>query len=171
MAEQTWRDIRQGNTSPAADAATALQSYDAGAFRLNTVAGSSIIGWRCAVAGHPGTWEEIHGGIGGPITLRAAYLAGSLALHQTLPISDADGGGIIIDGSGGTFTGALSLRINSAAGGPFVVDRANGYVGIGQLTPTAPLEVAVANGSLTSILLSQAAHQRIEKTGANGLSI
>ena len=171
MAEYGWRDIRQGDTSPADDAVAERQSWLGGEFRVNGTAGSSIIGWRCAAGGHPGTWEEIHGGIGGPITLRAAYLAGSTTAHQTLPLSDVDGGGLIIDGSGVGFTGALSLRVNSAAAGPFVVDRANGYVGIGQATPTAPLHISVANATPDSILLDLAGHQRITKGSTYGLSI
>ncbi len=105
------------------------------------------------------------------VTLRQAYINGAIAADQTLPLLDTDGGGILIDATLAGFTGQSALRLNSAAGTAFAINRSNGYVGISVAAPAAPLEIANSNGSSTSILLSLAAHQRIEKTGTGGLSI
>jgi len=44
-------------------------------------------------------------------TLRNAYNFGSVAADQTLPLLDSKGGGVVIDGSSGSFTGADSLHV------------------------------------------------------------
>jgi hypothetical protein len=66
MAELDWRDIRQGTTSPVEDDPALLQTYDAGAFRINAdpaTMAAGLLGWFCTIGGHPGTWIELYAGV------------------------------------------------------------------------------------------------------------
>jgi hypothetical protein len=91
------------------------------------------------------------GGGGSPETLAQAYAQGASASDQTLVLTDADGGPLILDGqtAAGAFTAALILKVIAASGGaPVVVDR-TGKVGVGTLAPAVPLEVATASNPAT----------------------
>ncbi len=91
--------------------------------------------------------EALRIGFGGGLgqqTLAVTYQVGTVAADQTLDLRDTDGGGIVIDGSNVGFTGALSLRVNAAAGGPVVIERATSRVGIGTATPTKEITIAAA---------------------------
>jgi hypothetical protein len=109
-------------------------------------------------------WHELLRSIavGGGIieTLAGAYAVGAGAVDQTLLLNNANGGGIVIDGSGGGFTGTSPLRINTAAAGPFVVDRATGNVGIGIAAPLEELHIKSASPGL-----------RLERTGGAAISL
>jgi len=75
-------------------------------------------------------------------TLAGAYASGTSTGDQTMAITDARGGGVVIDGSSGSFTGANAvLKVISAAGGPLVVDRASGNLGLGTLAPAEEIHV------------------------------
>lgn len=63
--------------------------------------------WRCISF----TAATSGGGGGGGGTLRADYIAGTTASDQTLPLTDVDGGGIIVDGSAVGFTGTFTLDV------------------------------------------------------------
>src|SRR5215831_3372199 len=96
----------------------------------------------------------------GTTTLADAYNHGSSSGDQTLNLRDARGGGILIDASNVGFTGASALRINSAAGGPVVVDRATGRVGIGTATPAKDLHVVATSPAL-----------RLERSGGAAIDV
>lgn len=102
----------------------------------------------------------ISGGGGGTETLAAAYLIGTVAADQTLPLTDAKGGGLIVDGSGGGFTGASSLRVNTAAGSPVVIARATGRLGLGTAAPATQIHA-----------LSAAPTLRLERSGGAALDV
>jgi hypothetical protein len=53
----------------------------------------------------------------GASTLAAAYAAGSIAADQTMTTLDANGGGIVVDGTDVGFTGAYGLSVEAAFGG------------------------------------------------------
>jgi hypothetical protein len=88
--------------------------------------------------------QAITGGIGGNVTLAGAYASGTSTGDQTMVLSDANGGGIIVDATSGSFTGTSALRVNTAAGGPIVVDRATGRVGVGIAVPLKDVHVKSA---------------------------
>lgn len=92
--------------------------------------------------------------IGGGVieTLAGAYAVGSVAADQTILLNNGNGGGVVIDGSSGGFTGASALRVNTAAGGPVVVDRATGNVGVGI---AAPLSSVHAKGTAPAVRLDR----------------
>ena len=96
--------------------------------------------------------ETVTGGAGGFTTLAGAYSHGADSSDQTMVLHDSLGGGIIVDGSQSNFTGASALRINTAAGGPVVVDRATGRVGIGI---AAPLQSLHAKGAAPALRLDR----------------
>lgn len=97
---------------------------------------------------------------GGTQTLAVSYTQGTLASDQTLVLSDADGGGLVVDGSGGGFTGASALRVNVAAGGPFVIARATGRVGVGTAAPAQALHAVGSSPAL-----------RLERSGGASLDV
>lgn len=75
-------------------------------------------------------------------TLSAAYNNGAVSADQTLGLSDARGGGLVVDGSGVGFTGASAFRVATAALSPgLAVDRATGRVGIGTTSPAKQLQL------------------------------
>jgi hypothetical protein len=89
-------------------------------------------------------WLELAragGGGGGGSTLQAAYLAGASAPDQTLPLADARGGGVVVDGSGGSFTGVSALKVLTASSGVVAVDRATGRLGVGTASPAKDIHV------------------------------
>lgn len=72
-------------------------------------------------------------------TLRAAYIAGASASDQTIPLTDADGGGVTIDGSASSgFTGTSAFTLLARALSPFTYLRATGFIGHGTATPGQP---------------------------------
>jgi hypothetical protein len=109
-------------------------------------------------------WHEIVRAIalgGGVVeTLAGAYAVGVGAVDQTLLLNDGNGGGVVIDGSSGGFTGASALRVNTASGGPLVVDRATGNVGVGIAAPLEELHVKSASPGL-----------RLDRTGGAAISL
>lgn len=101
--------------------------------------------------------------VGGGITetLAGAYAAGASAGDQTLGLTDAAGGGVVLDGSGGGLTGTKAvLKVLSAAGGPFAVDRATGNVGIGIAVGIEEVHVRSASPGV-----------RLESTAGGGQAI
>ncbi len=88
-------------------------------------------------------------------TLAASYNVGSMAVHQTLDLRDAKGGGFIVDGADVGFTGTYALQIKSAAGGDNVnVRRDNGILEIDS--------GAVDLGDGVSIAVSAAGRARLK---------
>lgn len=85
-------------------------------------------------------------------TLQQAYAHGASGSDQTMVLHDAKGGGIIVDATQGDFTGASAFRINTVAGGPVVVDRATGRLGIGI---AAPLQAVHTKGSAPALRLDR----------------
>lgn len=83
---------------------------------------------------------DISGG-GSVGTLATVYAGGAVSADQTLNLSDADGGGVIFNGSGAGFNGTNTIRVLGAGGSQLNVLRANGYVGINQSNPVKPLHV------------------------------
>ena len=71
-------------------------------------------------------------------TLAQTYGFGLLAADQTLTLTDAAGGGLVIDGTNGGFTGTNVLAVQSL-GGDLVVSRTTGFVGINQTVPAREL--------------------------------
>lgn len=104
--------------------------------------------------------QAITGGISGNVTLAGAYGSGTSTGDQTLNLADAQGGGVVINGAGGSFTGQSSLRINSAAGGPVVVDRATGRIGVGIVVPLKDVHVKAAAPTI-----------RLDRTGGAALDV
>lgn len=104
--------------------------------------------------------EDVTGGASDHGTLAGAYSHGASSSDQTMVLHDALGGGIVIDATQVDFTGASALRVNTAAGGPVVVDRATGRVGIGI---AAPLQAIHAKGSSPAL--------RLDRTGGAALDI
>lgn len=92
-------------------------------------------------------------------TLAGAYSVGLVAADQTLVLDDAHGGGVVINATAGGFTGTSALRINTAASGVVVVDRATGNLGVGI---AAPLATVHAKGTTPAIRLDRTAGQAIE---------
>lgn len=102
-------------------------------------------------------------------TLAGAYAVGGGATDQTMLLNDANGGGVILDASGGGFTGASALRINTAAGGPVVVARATGNIGVGTAAPATALH---AVGAAPAIRLERTGNVAIDvKNVADDLAI
>lgn len=104
--------------------------------------------------------ETATGGAGGFTTLEGAYAHGASASDQTLVLHDAVGGGLVIDATPVDFTGASALRVNTVAGGPVVVDRATGRLGIGTAAPAQALHVV---GSAPAL--------RLERTGGAAIDV
>jgi hypothetical protein len=61
-------------------------------------------------------------------TLHAAYAAGVLAADQTMKLTDADGGGVVVDGSAVAFTGANAFTITGTLTSSVVFPRTGGAV-------------------------------------------
>lgn len=99
---------------------------------------------------------------GGAITtLAGAYGVGTSAGDQTIGLLDAKGGGVVVDGSAGGFTGATaSLKVVSAAGGPVWFDRATGNLGWGTTAPVDEIHVKSASPGI-----------RLERTGGKAIAI
>lgn len=106
--------------------------------------------------------------------LAAVYNAGTLAAHQTMAMTDARGGGLVLDGTSGSFTGANVLRVRTAAG-DVVVARASGFVGLNvvpdrqlHLYSTDPtIRLSRDNGSTTSTVDIRNTSDALEFYSAN----
>lgn len=61
-------------------------------------------------------------------TLHAAYAAGTVAADQTMNLTDADGGGVVVDGSAVAFTGANAFTITGTLTSSVVFPRTGGAV-------------------------------------------
>ena len=98
-------------------------------------------------------------------TLATTYAAGSVAADQTMTLLDAKGGGVVVDGTGGGFTGAYVLAVLSANTATSL-DQVAVQV-TGTFAPTSgnatyePLSIAYtvnqtggASGTVTGILLN-----------------
>ena len=59
-------------------------------------------------------------------TLAASYAAGAGASDQTMSLLDAKGGGVIVDGTSGSFTGANSFQVKAPSSGQVNFPRAGG---------------------------------------------
>lgn len=106
-------------------------------------------GWKTQLNRWLDLVQAIAVGGGVTVTMAGAYGTGTTSTDQTLALTDARGGGLIIDGSSGSFTGATAaLRVNTAAGGPLVVDRATGNLGVGTATPAEEIHVRSASPGL-----------------------
>lgn len=77
-------------------------------------------------------------------TLSGAYSVGVSAADQTLALDDSHGGGVVINASGGGFTGASALRINLPSGVPVAFARATPALGLGTAAPALNLHVVAA---------------------------
>lgn len=84
-------------------------------------------------------------GISGSVgTLNTVYGNGAVSADQTLNLLDTKGGGLIVNGSAGGFSGTTSFSVLGAGGSGVFVNRSNSYVGINQPAPQQPLHVAGA---------------------------
>jgi hypothetical protein len=77
-------------------------------------------------------------------TLAQAYANGTVADDQTFALLDTKGGGVIVDGTAGGFTGTSSLVVNATAAGTVLFPR------VGGLSVQSSVSVAAAPGSVWS---------------------
>ena len=75
------------------------------------------------------------------VTLAQTYGYGTLAADQTLPLLDANGGGLIVDGTAAGFTGTNSLTVKATSAGTVLFPR------VGGLSVVSTVSVAAAAGS------------------------
>jgi hypothetical protein len=91
--------------------------------RLNVLDGCFVLGNLFATVG-----GETDPSGTSTVTLEQAYEDGSVAADQTLPLADAKGGGVIIDGHYAVFTGTYSLQVVAPSGGLFAFPRTGGFL-------------------------------------------
>ena len=75
------------------------------------------------------------------VTLAQAYGFGTVAADQTLTILDANGGGLVVDGTAAGFTGTNSLTVRATSSGTVLFPR------VGGLSVVSTVSVAAAAGS------------------------
>ena len=83
---------------------------------------------RFAVSANGGPYELLLT-TGSFPTLAAVYAAGTAPADQTMTLTNAEGGGVVVDGSGGPFTGASSFSVLGAAGNAINFPRLGGIAG------------------------------------------
>lgn len=79
-------------------------------------------------------------------TLASSYLAGASAADQTISLADANGGGVVVDASGGGFTGTNALSVLGADGGHIYFPRVGGASLLLDRTLTVPVAGSTWNG-------------------------
>lgn len=147
MADLGWRDIRQGTTSPADDDPTLLQTFDAGAFRVNAnpvTMATGLLGWFCTVSGHPGTWIELWVTPG----------VSTAMVPDSFMVFCVDYDAIICNGTGGFGTSS------DTTGRP-------GY-SAPLSTPTLTMAAALAAAKLTPFKTLEGVGKRLPRWGNNG---
>lgn len=122
--------------------------HGAGDFCINLGTDPTIVGWKCTVAGTPGTWVAVMAGE------TPAYVAKS----STYAITNDDG---TIDCTSGTFTVTLPTAIG-ISGKKFIVKNS----GVGTIT-IATTSSQTIDGSLTVGINSQYSTIQLQSTGAN----
>jgi len=73
-------------------------------------------------------------------TLAQAYAAGSVAADQTLALLDAKGGGLVVDGTSVSFTGAYALTVKGS-------EQVTGSIAAGVVTATARVHAAAGTAA------------------------
>src|SRR6185369_6790003 len=92
--------------------------------------------------GRTGFGAELARSGGGGATLADLYAAGASVADQTLSLTDASGGGVVIDGSAGSgFNGANVLTVKNPAGSISM-----GRVGTPTILSNAGLQIGTTSG-------------------------
>jgi hypothetical protein len=92
-------------------------------------------------------------------TLRQTYAFGASATDQTISLLDVKGGGVVIDGSGGGFTGTYGLQVKSTGSGVVNFGRTGGLEVAKDQNATTLLDVAnVTNGTSARAMVQAAAN-------------
>ena len=96
---------------------------------------------------------QLDGG-GSATTLAAAYAGGAASADQTLALLDTKGGGFVVDGTAGGFTGANALTVDALSAGAVLFPRIGGLSVQSSLSVTAALgatwnEVDLAASTVT----------------------
>ena len=77
---------------------------------------------------------------GDQVTLSRAYATGNVAADQTFVLLDADGGGVVVDGTAVGFTGAYALDVKGT-------EHVSLSLAVGIVTPTARIHVAASTAT------------------------
>lgn len=98
-------------------------------------------------------------------TLAQTYAQGTSSADQTATLLDGDGGGVVLDGSSGSFTGTNSLSILGPSAATILAVARTGGVGLGTAASGTGPSVALANGSSVAVSAANTGRIRYNTTG------
>jgi hypothetical protein len=97
-----------------------------------------------------GTRQQLDGGGG---TLAVSYALGTVAADQTLALLDAKGGGLVVDGTSGSFSGTNAFKVLGTGSASLTVSRLGGNLAVAQgiVNTGSPTALAVTGGAHTAL--------------------